>query len=170
MNKKKWGIGIGIVVALGVIGSFLPESEVKEQEPVAQETSKEEVQETLTKEELIERLEGYETMYSNNVSGLEKVASEGDQLEMQKSFASTRDACSATFGLLYDLKKGYDAKSTEYKAINELQTAFNSLEDACKNGIDYIDKNEFKYLEKYEDNIEQSNLFIERYNEAKNNL
>lgn len=168
MNKKKWGIGIGVVIALGVIGNFLPESEVKE--PVAQETSKEEVQETLTKEELIERLEGYETIYSNNLDGLAKAADTGNQTEMQKLFSSTADASSATFEILYDLKKGYEPKSNEYKVINELQTAFNSLKDACKNGVKYIDSNDSKDLEKYEENIEQSNLFIERYNEAKNNL
>ncbi len=41
MSKmKKWGIGIGIFVVLGVIGSFLPESEVEDKPvPVSKEES-----------------------------------------------------------------------------------------------------------------------------------
>ncbi|MGL5568872.1 MAG: hypothetical protein ACRDB9_06505 [Cetobacterium sp.] len=169
MSKmKKIGIGVVVVLGLAVVGSFMPDTE-ETPAPVEKEVVAEK-EPTLTKEELIEKLEMYETMYDNHIAGLTKVSEAGDTIEMQKSFAQSREISSSTFSALYDLSKEYKTDSNEYKAINEMQTVYSSLEDACKNGIKYLDKNEFKYLEKYEENIKQTQIFMERYKEVKSNI
>lgn len=177
MNKiKKWLFGIGILVILGIVGNCLPKNDTEDNQEIAGEVLSQDVslnekkEPSLSKDELINVLEGYETLFNNHIQGLDKVAQNNDNLEMQKSFSETKDAAYATFGLLSDLKKEYDSNSNEYKTINELQTVFNSLQDACKHGISYIDKNEYKYYEKYESSLNECSIFIERYNEAKENI
>lgn len=162
------------LLVLGLIGAiFFDDS--SEVESDAESAKIEEVVEiskepSLTNEELFSKLEGYATLYNNHLKGFVEVADTNDSVEMKKLFEETSSASEATFGLLSDTKKEYNPDTNEYKTIDELQTAFNSLKDACKAGINYIEKNEEKYLSKYEDNIDQANIFIERYNEAKSNI
>ena len=170
--SKKWKIGIGGFLALFIISSFLPDSKVEEsKQELTKEVSVEEKKEpTLSRDELIKELEFYETLFNNHIQGLDKIEQGNDILEMQNSFSLSKAASDSAFGKLFELAKDYDSSSNEYKAINELQTAFSSLENACDNGIKYLDKNEYKYYEKYEENLKQCGIFIERYNEAKNNI
>jgi hypothetical protein len=172
---KKWAIGIAVLLGLGLVAPDTQEEEnieVVNAENMEQGTTENEVEETtkqpsLTSEELITKLEFYEYLYSSYLESIDKSAAGNDPLEMQNSFAEVRDTSMAVFELLRDIKKEYEGDSSEYSAIYELQTAFNSLNNACKNGIKYIDKNEYKYFEKYKNNLTQSAIFIERYNDAK---
>lgn len=170
MKNKKWLIIGAVVICLGIVGNLLPDSKVEDSsnktEPV-EEVSK---VASITTDELIERLDGYETMYSNHIENFAKVAEEGDHTKMKDSFVESKDAASATFAILSDLKKEFDSSSNEYKAINELQTAFNSLKDACDDGANFIVTNDSKDLEKYESNMKQSDLFLQRYIEVKESL
>ena len=155
------------------MGSFIPDNEIEDnkEELKTQEVSVEDKKEpSLSKDELIEELEFYETLFSNHTQGLDKVAQINDVVEMQNSFSSTKDAVNLAFDRLFELGREYDSSSNEYKAINELQTVFTSLESACEHGINYLDKNEYKYYEKYEDSLQECNIFIERYTEAKENI
>lgn len=168
-KSKKWGIGIAVVLGLAVVGSFLPDSE-EASTPAPVETVSEVKEPSLSKEELIAKLDLYETMYNNHITGLSKVSETGNTIEMQKSFAESRDISSAAFSTLSKLKGEYETDSNEYKAIGEMQTVYSSLEDACRNGIKYLDKSEFKYFERFEQNINQAQIFIERYKEVKVNI
>lgn len=168
-KKKKWIIGIVVVLGLAAIGSFLPDTQTEDTQQ-QKEVAAEKKEPSLTKDKLKEKLDGYETMYNNYVEGLQKVSDENNIEEMKTIFSETKDASQSVFSLLHDLKGEYDAESNEYKAIAELQTAFNSLKDACKDGSEYIEKNDSKYLDKYENNIKQSAIFIERYTDAKSNI
>ncbi|RDY23755.1 hypothetical protein CHF27_006425 [Romboutsia maritimum] len=170
---KKHKIITGIIV-LSIIGMFVPNdnsnidknkhSEIKE---VAVEQKKEP---SRSKEELIDTLDTYDKMYSNHLEGIDKIASENDPIAMQKSFAQTRDISEMAFTKIVEIKGEYEVDSQEYKALNELQVAFNTLSSACKDGIKYIDKQEYKYLEKYEKHIKEANLFIANFQEAKSNI
>lgn len=89
---------------------------------------------------------------------------------MQKSLSSTRDISDSAHSKIFEIKSEYNSDSPGYKVLNELSVVFNSLESDCKNVIKYLDKNEYKYYEKYEDDLKQSDLFLQRYMEAKNNI
>ena len=169
--KKGTKIILALVI-LGAIGSMFMQEEsadnmsvsnIEQQENEAKEPS-------LTKEELLSKLEGYEILINNHLEGFAKVAETGDNEKMKQLFKETSTAAEATRGLLSDTIKEYNSETNEYKAINELKTAFNSLKDACNAGVKYIDSNEEKYLNKYENNIDQVNIFVDRFNEVKSNI
>lgn len=170
---KKWGIIFCVLFVLGAIGSIFQsdESEIETDAPATEEVAAEKPKEpSMTKEELMDKLNMYEQLYTNHLNGIAKVAEKNDDLELQKSLASTRDIADSAREKIFKAKSEYDSSSNEYKALDELSVVFNSLGSACKNGIKYIDKGEYKYYEKYEDDLKQSDLFMQRYSEAKNNI
>ncbi|EQK42793.1 hypothetical protein C672_1737 [[Clostridium] bifermentans ATCC 638] len=170
---KKWGIILCVLFVLGVIGTISQsdESEVETNTTAAEENTAEKSKKpSMTTDELMEYFDTYEKLYVNHLEGISKVAEKNDNLELQKTLANTRDISNAAHSKIFDIKSGFDSSSNEYKALDELSVAFNSLESACKNGIKYIDKNEYKYYEKYENDLKQSDLFLQRYMEAKNNI
>lgn len=170
MSKaKKLGIGIIILLVLGVIGSFIPDD--KNSDTVAKETSNQKTKEsTMSKEDLVNNLDMYESLYSNHLENISKVASNDDPIELKKTFIESKDKANVAKSKIFDIKQEFDSSSNEFKALNELSTAFNSLESAYSNGIKYLDKNESKYFEKYEDDLKQSDLFLQRYMEEKSKL
>lgn len=170
---KKWGIILCVLFVLGVIGTISEKNDksVEADAPTTEETVAEKPKEpVMTTDELMEHFDTYEKLYVNHLEGIAKVAEKNDNLELQKTLANTRDISNSAHSKIFEIKSGYDSSSDEFKALNELSTAFNSLESACKNGIKYIDKNEYKYYEKYENDLKQSDLFLQRYMEAKNNI
>lgn len=119
--------------------------------------------ETLSSEELISKLETYEGIYSVIPAAIQEASQNNDKLEMQKTFADGRDILEKCWQELSDLKRDYNNDSNEYKAIDNLHLAFFTLRDACKSGIKYLDKNEYKYFEKYEENCNSAGAWINDY-------
>lgn len=119
--------------------------------------------ESLSKEELISKLETYEGIYSIVPASIQEASQENDKLEMQKTFADGRDILEKCWLELSDLKRNYNSDSNEYKAIDNLHLAFFTLKDACKSGIKYLDNNEYKYFEKYEKKCESAGAWINDY-------
>ena len=119
--------------------------------------------ETLSNEELISKLETYEGIYAVIPASIQEASQNNDKLEMQKTFANGRDILEKCWQELSDLKRNYSSESNEYKAIDNLHLAFFTLRDACKSGIKYLDKNEYKYFEKYEDNCNSAGAWINDY-------
>lgn len=118
---------------------------------------------TMTSEELISKLETYEAIYSVIPAGIQEASQTNNTLEMQKSFATGRDVLEKGWQELGDLRKSYNTESDEYRAIENLHMAFYTLRDACKNGIKYLDKNEYKYFEKYEDDCASAGAWLNDY-------
>ncbi|WP_250673804.1 hypothetical protein LZ906_006830 [Paraclostridium ghonii] len=170
---KKWGIIFCVICVLWVIGTISEKNDksVEADAPSTEETvAKETKKPSMTKDELMNKLDMYEKLYSNHLGGIAKIAEKNNDLELQKSLASTRDIADSAYSKIFKIQREYDSSSNEYKALDELSVVFNSLESACNNGIKYIDKGEFKYFEKYEDNLKRSDLFMQRYSEAKEKL
>lgn len=119
--------------------------------------------ETLSNEELINKLETYEGIYAVIPASIQEASQNNDKLEMQKTFANGRDILEKCWQELSDLKRNYNNDSNEYKAIDNLHLAFFTLRDACKSGIKYLDKNEYKYFEKYEDNCNSAAAWLNDY-------
>ncbi|NJJ35327.1 hypothetical protein GSQ51_03695 [Clostridioides difficile] len=108
------------------------------------------------KNELVKKLETYENIYLMIPASIEETSASNNALELQKTFSTGRDVASKCWQELGDLKDKYSTESNEYKAIQNLQLAFFVVKDACKNGIKYLDKNEYKYYEKYEKNCNEA--------------
>ncbi|HBF8537091.1 TPA: hypothetical protein KO029_003609 [Clostridioides difficile] len=108
------------------------------------------------KNELVKKLETYENIYLMIPASIEEKSASNNALELQKTFSTGRDVASKCWQELGDLKDKYSTESNEYKAIQNLQLAFFVVKDACKNGIKYLDKNEYKYYEKYEKNCNEA--------------
>lgn len=100
----------------------------------------------MTSEELISKLETYEAIYSVIHVGIQEASQTNNTLEMQKSFITGRDVLEKGWQELGDLRKLYNTESDEYKAIEKLNMAFYTVKNAYKNGIKYLDKNEYKYF------------------------
>lgn len=177
IKNKKFGKGaIGSLLSILLIYSFAtyesPEPDLTTGDNSSVETSSNEKDTTadqekkspsLTKDELMKKLETYEGIYSVIPSAIQEASNGTDKLEMQKTFADSRDILQKGWSDLSDLKSEYDSKSDEYKTVENLHMAYYTLMDACKNGIKYLDKNEFKYFEKYEDNCKDAGAWLNDY-------
>ncbi|MCC0783380.1 hypothetical protein IR152_09845 [Clostridioides sp. ES-S-0108-01] len=108
------------------------------------------------KDELVKKLETYESIYLMIPASIKETSESNNAFELQKTFSTGRDVASKCWQELGDLKDKYSTESNEYKAIQNLQLAFFVVKDACKNGIKYLDKNEYKYYEKYEKNCSEA--------------
>ncbi|MCC0630163.1 MULTISPECIES: hypothetical protein [unclassified Clostridioides] len=129
---------------------------VEEEKQKKDEASKKTQVEQNKKNELVKKLETYEKLYLMIPASIKEVSESNNKIELQKTFATGRDVSSRCGQELGDLKGKYDTKSREYEAIQNLQMAFYVVKDACKNGIKYLDKNEYKYYEKYENNCSEA--------------
>ncbi|HGE7939197.1 TPA: tripartite tricarboxylate transporter TctB family protein [Clostridioides difficile] len=128
----------------------------EEEKQKKDEVSKKAQVEKNKKNELVKKLETYEKLYLMIPASIKEVSESNNKIELQKTFATGRDVSSRCGQELGDLKGNYDTKSKEYEAIQNLQMAFYVVKDACKNGIKYLDKNEYKYYEKYENNCSEA--------------
>ena len=177
-NKKIIKLALGSIASAFLIFSFIIYEDLEEDTTpnnnnTAVETSNEEndkenntevkEENKLSNEELIKKLETYENIYTVIPSAIEEASQNNDTLEMQKTFATGRDVLEKGWQELGDLRNGYDEESNEYKAIENLHLAFFTLRDACKSGIKYLDKNEYKYYEKYEKNCASAGAWINDY-------
>lgn len=122
------------------------------------------------KDELVKKLETYENIYLMIPASIEETSASNNALELQKTFSTGRDIASKCWQELGDLKDKYSTESNEYKAIQNLQLAFFVVKDACKNGIKYLDKNEYKYYEKYEKNCSEAGAWYSDFVTLKGNL
>lgn len=159
MSKiQKMAIGIGIVLGLGISGIiFSPTEDTTSDTTVPQVQEKEE---SISKEDLIIKLDMYAALYFNHVQGFQNI--EGD-LEMQKSLATTRDISQTAWSTLNTLKNDFDKDSLEYKSAYELGNVFSCLSVACDEGIKYIDKKEYKYFENFNTNLNLASKKIDEF-------
>ena len=174
-NKKFGKMILGICTSAFLIFSFLNTEDTKENNITSSEDTTIEAssensntqenlgKETLSSEELISKLETYEGIYALIPAAIQEASQNNDKIEMQKTFASGRDTLERCWQELSDLKRNYDSNSNEYKAIDNLHLAFFTLRDACKSGIKYLDKDEYKYFEKYEQNCNSAGAWINDY-------
>ncbi|EGT4571166.1 TPA: hypothetical protein KN209_002207 [Clostridioides difficile] len=141
------------------------------QEKQNSENAEKQVQaEQTKKDELVKKLETYESIYLMIPASIKETSESNNAFELQKTFSTGRDVASKCWQELGDLKDKYSTESTEYKAIQNLQLAFFVVKDACKNGIKYLDKNEYKYYEKYEKNCGEAGAWYSDFVALKGNL
>ncbi len=171
-NKKIGKVIIGVVACAFIIFSALVSNElndttsldtVEKDNTTLEATNTETKEPKLTTEELLSKLETYEGIYAIIPGAIEDVAASNDTFQMQKTFADSRDILEKGWQDLSKLKREYDSKSDEYRTIENLHMAFYTLRDACKNGIKYLDKNEYKYFEKYEDDCASAGAWLNDY-------
>lgn len=173
-NKKVGKVIIGVVACAFIIFSAFVSNQLSETPKTdtaegddttveATNTETETEESKLTTEELLKKLETYEGIYAVIPATIQDISATNDTLEMQKTFADGRDILEKGWQDLSDLRKNYDSKSDEYLAIENLHMAFYTLRDACKNGIKYLDKNEYKYFEKYEDDCASAGAWLNDY-------
>lgn len=174
-NKKIGKMILGICASVFLIFSFISSENQTDTNSKSNNNENIEVSNTdentkdnlekeiLSNEELISKLETYEGIYSVIPASIQEASQNNDKLEMQKTFANGRDILEKCWQELSDLKRNYNNDSNEYKAIDNLHLAFFTLRDACKSGIKYLDKNEYKYFEKYEENCNSAEAWINDY-------
>ncbi|HBI91149.1 MAG TPA: hypothetical protein DDY58_01215 [Terrisporobacter glycolicus] len=85
-------------------------------------------------------------------------------------YSTCRDISSKCWEELGALKREFKSDTNQYKAIDNLQVTFYSLKDANKNAIKYVDNEEYKYFEKYENNCTLAGQFYDTYETLKREL
>lgn len=159
IKNKKTGKVIGGMILCAFLLFTLFNSSGSTDTPKSRDPQKQE----LTTEGLLEKLEGYELMYSTIPASIEESTKSNDTFQMQKSFSESRDFLNGLKSELNTLSTKYKTNSDEYKAVYNLTLAYFSLSEACNYGIKYIDNNEFEYYEKFEENCESSGQFMNNY-------
>lgn len=129
MSKmKKWGIGIGVVLVLALIGSFLPDSEVEEQEPIAQEVSQTTEKETLSEDSFDKEL----NLLEPNLDALDENKYHKDINVIKQMIEKSEASSSYISGLKskYSLSKEQDEKLTSLNdEFNKYTVHYYSVEN-----------------------------------------
>ncbi|MBU5227881.1 hypothetical protein KQI36_14715 [Clostridium senegalense] len=136
-------------------------TKAESKEAVKEKSKQEET--TLSNEELLAKLETYEGIYAMIPSAIQEASQSNDKLQMQKTFSDSNEVLKKCWLELQGLLKQFDNESDQYKTVNNLSMSFFTLKDACKNGITYLDKNEFKYYEKFEKCCNEAGAWLNDY-------
>lgn len=118
MSKmKKWGIGIGVILVLALIGSFLPDSEVEEQEPIAQEVSQTIEKETMSEDSFSKEL----NLLEPNLDALDENKYHKD-IKVIKEMIKKSEASSS---YIVNLKSKYSLTKEQDEKLTSLNDEFN---------------------------------------------
>ena len=116
MSKmKKWGIGIGVILVLALIGSFLPDSDVEE--PIAQEVSQTIEKETMSEDSFDKEL----NLLEPNLDALDENKYHED-IKVIKQMIEKSEASSS---YIVDLKSKYSLTKEQDEKLTALNDEFN---------------------------------------------
>lgn len=116
MSKmKKWGIGIGVILVLALIGSFLPDSDVEE--PISQEVSQTTEKETMSEDSFDKEL----NLLEPNLDALDENKYHED-IKVIKQMIEKSEASSS---YIVDLKSKYSLTKEQDEKLTALNDEFN---------------------------------------------
>ena len=116
MSKmKKWGIGIGVILVLALIGSFLPDSEVEE--PVSQESLQTAEKETMSGESFNKEL----NLLEPNLDALDENKYHED-IKVIKEMIKKSESSSS---YIVNLKSKYSLTKEQDEKLTSLNDKFN---------------------------------------------
>ena len=116
MSKmKKWGIGIGVILVLALIGSFLPDSEVEE--PVSQESLQTAEKETMSGESFNKEL----NLLEPNLDALDENKYHED-IKVIKEMIKKSESSSS---YIVNLKSKYSFTKEQDEKLTSLNDKFN---------------------------------------------
>lgn len=116
MSKmKKWGIGIGVILVLALIGSFLPDSDVEE--PISQEVSQTTEKETMSEDSFDKEL----NLLEPNLDALDENKYHED-IKVIKQMIEKSEASSS---YIVNLKSKYSLTKEQDEKLTSLNDEFN---------------------------------------------
>ncbi len=161
MGKKIFTLLLSIILSSALYGCSISNDSANDTTTIANKED--------TLEEFKSFFKTYDTLYLNHYNSINNLESL-NKTEAQDTLDRSIKVLQNAYSKINEYQRGYDKKSDEYNALDNLQSALFNLADAKKCAIKYLDSNSYDDYDSYKDILDISMDYYNKNSEYKEKL